>query len=76
MRRLGEPDDLGFILNRLGEPAELGETHDQPHPVEDGYRRGLSETVVDPVHGQGRQVVGAKFDHPLVLAPPVVCLDE
>ena len=28
LRRLGEPDRLGLVLGRLGESAELGETHD------------------------------------------------
>src|SRR5262249_43798223 len=31
---LGEPDHLGFMLDRLGESAELGETRDQPKAIE------------------------------------------
>jgi hypothetical protein len=28
LRRLSEPDRLGFALGRLGEPAELGDAHE------------------------------------------------
>ena len=76
MRRLGEPDRLGFVLGRLGESAELGEAHDQPGAIVDRWRCGVSEILVDPVGGQRREVVGGQLDHPLVLAPVVVRLLE
>ena len=76
LRRLGEPDRLGFVLGRLGESAELGEAHDQPAAIVDRRRCGGSEILVDPVGGQRREVVGGQLDHPLVLAPVVMRLLE
>jgi hypothetical protein len=30
VRRLGEPDRLGLVLDRLGESAKFGEAQDEP----------------------------------------------
>jgi hypothetical protein len=70
--RLGDLDRLGFVRRGLGEPAELGEAHDQPAAVEDRYGLVGSKRLVDPVGGQRREVVGRQLDHPLVLAPVVL----
>ena len=76
MRRLGEPDHLRFPLDRLGESAELGQARDEEEAIVDRWRRRTSEVVVDPVGRQRREIVGGQLDHPLVLAPDRVHLDE
>ncbi len=76
LRRLGEPDRLGFELGRLGESTELREAHDQPVSIIDRSRRGGSEVLVNPFGRQHGEVVGGQLDHPLVVAPVVMRLLE
>src|SRR5215472_957666 len=76
MNRLGEPERLGRVLGRLSESAELSEAPDQPVAIEDRYRRGGSERLVDPGCGQRREVIGGQLDHPLVVTSVVVRLLE
>jgi hypothetical protein len=77
VHRLGEPDRLGLVLDRLGESAELGQAHHQPPAIPDRCRRGdADEILVDPVGGQGREVIDGQLGRLLVLTPEVVRLLE
>ena len=51
LRRLGEPERLGFVLGGLGESAEIREAHDQPAAIVDRWRGGKFEILVDAVAG-------------------------
>ena len=72
----GEPDHLGFVFGRLGEPAQVGEADEQPEAIVDRGRLAASKELVDPVGRQRREVVRGQLDHSRVFAAVVVRLRE
>src|SRR5262245_9387060 len=68
LRRLRELDERGLMISRLSESAEMGEAHDQPDAVADGYWYEASEGLVDPVGGEHGEIVSRQLDHRRVLA--------
>src|SRR5229473_1950452 len=76
LRRSGKPDRLGFVLDRFGEPAELGEATDEPEAVEDACRCGQREILVEPIGWQHREVFAGKLHHLFVLAQEIMRLLE
>jgi hypothetical protein len=76
LRLFSQPDRLGFVPGRLGESAELGETHDQPAAIVGRCRCRESEILVDPGGRQRREVAASKLDRSLELAPEEVRLLE
>jgi hypothetical protein len=76
LRRLSEPERLGFVLSRLSESAELGEAQEEPVAIVDRWGYGHSQILVDQVGGQRCEVSGGQLDNPLVVAPIAMHLLE
>src|SRR4029453_19188192 len=74
--RLGELEQVGSALGRLGKSAELGETRDQPEPIVDCWRRRKPERLMRPVWGQVRGIGSAQFDCPRIFGPITMHLCE
>ena len=64
----GEPQHLGFVFGCLRESAERGKTLDQQVSIDDRWRCAAAESLVGPLVGQRRDVIGGQRDHALVLA--------
>src|SRR5215813_5705344 len=73
---LRDPQSLGLVGDRLVEAAEPSEAIDHPDAFVDRYGRRVSESFVDPVGRQRREVVDGQGDRSFVVAPLEVSLSE